>query len=236
MSHERFDELAPLYALGALDGDDLAAFEAHLSGCAACQLQVREYEEASTALPGALPPGAPSAGVRVAVLATRPKMVAARPALRWGWLAAAAALVFAVFWFRTQRSLDDLADRHRDQERALQDLRQELEFERTATLAWMKGTPAAPQAVAFVRWKGREVRLSAKGLAPLDPSKTYELWAIADGKPVRAGEYAVGPDGTLNGTFRMPAEIRPGTVFAVTVEAAGGVDSPTLSAMALAPG
>lgn len=236
MSHERFEELAPLYALGALDGEDLAAFEAHLPGCPECRGLVREYEEASTALPGALPQDAPSGRVRAAVLAARPASVRARPALRWGWLAAAAALVFAVFWFRTQKALDDLADLHRRQERAVEDLRRELEFERTASLAWMKGTPAAPDAVAFVKWRGREIRITAKGLKPLDATKTYELWAIADGKPVRAGEYSVGADGALTGSFRMTTEIRPGTVFAVTVEAAGGVDAPTLSAMALAPG
>jgi anti-sigma-K factor RskA len=31
MSHETFDELAAVYAVGALDGDDLRRFETHLA-------------------------------------------------------------------------------------------------------------------------------------------------------------------------------------------------------------
>ena len=37
-NHEQFDELAAVYALGALDGPDLETFLAHLrAGCAECE-------------------------------------------------------------------------------------------------------------------------------------------------------------------------------------------------------
>jgi len=45
VSHEPFDALVPVYAVGALDGADLAQFEAHLPTCAACQASVRDAEE-----------------------------------------------------------------------------------------------------------------------------------------------------------------------------------------------
>jgi anti-sigma factor RsiW len=61
MSHEKLSELCPTYALGALDGEELREFEAHLkSGCPLCEKQVREYSELMTSIPEALPHVAPS--------------------------------------------------------------------------------------------------------------------------------------------------------------------------------
>ena len=38
MNHDPFDTLAAVYAVGALDGDDLVQFEAHLAGgCSRCR-------------------------------------------------------------------------------------------------------------------------------------------------------------------------------------------------------
>ena len=43
---EEFDELAGLYALRVLDGDELARFEVHSASCERCQLMVRLDREA----------------------------------------------------------------------------------------------------------------------------------------------------------------------------------------------
>ena len=241
MNHEQYEDLAPLYALGALDGEDLSLFAAHLPGCDACRKLVREYGEASSAFPYTLASERPAPAVKEAIL-TAIRRTAAPPAPRFGmaWLAAAAALLLAVgmgyLLHRTEGRLERLA-RHRERDRAaLEKVQAELAFQREAKVAWMKGTPGAPEALASVRWKGREVEFTAKGLPKLDAAKTYELWAIADGKPVRAGEYSVAPDGTLTARATLAFDIKPGTAFAVTVEASGGVDSPTMAAMVLAPG
>ena len=57
MSHDaRLEQAADVYALGALDGAELAEFEAHLaSGCAACAERLRETREALALMPRALP-------------------------------------------------------------------------------------------------------------------------------------------------------------------------------------
>lgn len=57
MSHEELLDLADVYALGALDGDELAEFQAHLTaGCAECQTRVRETSDAFTVLPRGIEP------------------------------------------------------------------------------------------------------------------------------------------------------------------------------------
>ena len=117
-------ELAPAYALGALDADELAAFEAHHAGCALCQAEVRRYGEVAARLALAVPPVRPPAALRARIVAearatqgpaTHPaaqpdaptsdviplhgarRAAGPRRATRWlPWLAAAAALVLAV--------------------------------------------------------------------------------------------------------------------------------------------
>ena len=49
MRHEELLDLADVYALGALDGDELTEFQAHLStGCAECRARVKEATAALT--------------------------------------------------------------------------------------------------------------------------------------------------------------------------------------------
>ena len=113
MNHEQWLEQADVYAAGALDGQELAGFEAHLAaGCAICAERIRETREALTLLPRALPAVPPPPALRTRVLgaiaAERPPAaapVALRPRPRrsraiwwagWAGLAAAAALLVVV--------------------------------------------------------------------------------------------------------------------------------------------
>lgn len=69
MDHENWLELADIYAAGALDGDELGRFEAHLStGCTECQARIRETGEALAGLPVALAPIAPPDSVKARLL------------------------------------------------------------------------------------------------------------------------------------------------------------------------
>src|SRR5262245_61586975 len=113
MSHDaRLEQAADVYALGALDGAELAEFEAHLaSGCATCAERLRETREALAPLPRSLPPVAPPPALRARILeriaAERPAVAAlpVRPERRrggvlwwagWAGLAAAAGLLLVV--------------------------------------------------------------------------------------------------------------------------------------------
>ena len=138
-----------------------------------------------------------------------------------------------------------------EQVRTVSDLRQRLgEQERTLTLvkaqaAEQEGTLALlgdpetrlvtlggltphPQAQARIIWNAHAGGLLvAADLPPLPEGKVYELWAIAGGKPLPAGLFGV----DAQGKGRLAVAPLPGgatvDVFAVTLEPAGGVQSPT---------
>ena len=56
MDQDRFIELAPDYALGLLEGDDLEQFEQHLAtGCEACELELGRMDAVGDALAYAVP-------------------------------------------------------------------------------------------------------------------------------------------------------------------------------------
>jgi anti-sigma factor RsiW len=57
MNHAEWLERAEIYALGALDGEELSRFEAHLApGCPRCEDRIQRTQETLTALPRAPSP------------------------------------------------------------------------------------------------------------------------------------------------------------------------------------
>ena len=56
----------------------------------------------------------------------------------------------------------------------------------------LKGVEKHPEAKATVFWdqKTKEVYLNAESLPKAPEGMQYQLWAIADGKPVNAGMYS----------------------------------------------
>ncbi|MBS1913117.1 MAG: anti-sigma factor [Bacteroidetes bacterium] len=97
-----------------------------------------------------------------------------------------------------------------------------------AVVVEMKGLPIAPGTVATVVWNpsSRQLRLD-RGTLPAAPAgKQYQLWALADGKPIDAG-LVTGEDAVL-----LPMkQIERAQAFAITLEPVGGSSSPTLDAM-----
>jgi anti-sigma factor RsiW len=101
MNHQDWLAQADIYALGALDGDELIAFEAHLAaGCPECEQHLRQTREALTLLPQALEPITPPPTVRARLLAqiaaeaALPQPVTRLPGRRW-WRMGVSALVAA---------------------------------------------------------------------------------------------------------------------------------------------
>jgi anti-sigma-K factor RskA len=66
--HEEWSDLAPVYVLGGLEAEEVAAFEAHLAHCESCRQEVRELQEVTGFLPLAAEPVASPPGMRARVL------------------------------------------------------------------------------------------------------------------------------------------------------------------------
>ena len=250
MTHEPFETLAPVYAVGALDGDDLVRFEAHLrEGCPACEAAVRDSTEALATMAGQERPTILPAHVREALLrrvaaSSRPR-VGRLSWMRWAAGTAAAVLVVAAFTAgvvasRYEKRIGILARESaqlREQMRKEQAaLRGEVTAAR-ATIALLQdpatrvvalsGLPAAPGATGRVVWhETRGGNLYVAGLPPAPQGQTYELWTIAGAAPKPAGLFDVDASGAAVRPV-PPAGDGPVTVFAVTLEPAGGVPAPT---------
>jgi anti-sigma-K factor RskA len=239
-AHEPFEELAAAYALGALEAPDAARFERHLaSGCSACVRALAEYREALARL-AADGRETPPAHARRAVLRrvddARGRQ-RSRVVLVAGWAASmalaagiAAALTGGYVRTRYQAHLDRIAteaaglrEQSAEQARTLALLSDPAT--RVVTLA---GLAPSPRAQGRMIWNPQAGGLLvAADLPPAPEGKVYELWAIAAGKPLPAGLFTVDAQG--RGSVKVaPLEGAPKVeVFAVTLEPAGGVPSPT---------
>jgi hypothetical protein len=123
---ERIRELLAANALGALDGDELAAVEHHLERCPACRELAREHQEAAHALPSALAAASPlelPRPLKEQVLehigarerTPRPELTA--PRRRWwrvGAAFAAVTLALAALFVAWDARLDDARSQERE--------------------------------------------------------------------------------------------------------------------------
>ena len=96
----------------------------------------------------------------------------------------------------------------------------------------LNGMGDTPGATARIYWdpNSREVHMGPATLPTAPQGMQYQLWAIVDGQPVDAGVMPLVDDGAH--LHRMK-DVDPAQAFAVTLEKAGGVPSPTLTAMVL---
>lgn len=251
--HENWiEQQSEIYALGALDGEELRLFESHLAaGCAACESRIREARETFTQLPRSLEPLTPPSELKARLfdrLTPRPTRAASEqrrgPLWRW-WFAGAGALAAAALVFVL---ISDLASSRRELARLNNQLaaiqaqsaqKDQLIKQKDQLLDLfaapdvraieLAGLAAAPKAKAKLFWNPamRRGLLITSGLPTPDAGKAYELWGIAGNEPVPAGVFSVDAQG--RGELRLteiPGE-REFDKFAVTLEPAGGVAQPS---------
>ncbi|HEY7923684.1 MAG: anti-sigma factor domain-containing protein [Burkholderiales bacterium] len=250
MIDERKLDLVVLAALGALDGEDRAAFEALAAKDPEIQREVAAYRELVGRIGTATAPVPPPKALRERLLReTRP----AEAPRSWLSPALAAALVASIAGLALVFAQRNAARREAAFERAAaQEARQvaqraqaeaaslrealaievafrELVIRPQSRVVSLAGLAPAPQANARVVWHAerREAVLLASGLAPAPAGKAYELWIIAKAAPVPAGVFQVDPQGRA--VFRLPAGLDFAGVktFAVTLEPEAGVPAPT---------
>jgi anti-sigma-K factor RskA len=202
--------LAALYALDALDEQEEREFEEHLATCERCRNELARLRETAASLAYAAPGPAPPAALKDRILeqarAERPNVVSLPRRRSWTAPLAAAAAVSAAaaiglgVWGATRPSGSDPF----------------------ASVLAKPGARLVPMggrgALAVAPDGSAAIALSAPD-APA--GKTYEAWVIRNGTARRAGLLP----GTS--TLRIQLPVRKGSVVAVTLERAGGVDLPT---------
>lgn len=172
------------------------------------------------------------------------QILAWRPAFGFGAAAAAAAVLLLgltsyALWSRNQSlsaELASLSDRLREAQGEVAGQREQLASARAvdellgspavrvAELAGKKPAPQAHAMLAYDRSTGRAV-VVATGLPPCPEGHAYQLWLIADNKPLPGGTFKADAQGRARMSDSLPAGVSDPT-FAVTLEREGGVPAP----------
>jgi anti-sigma-K factor RskA len=205
LNPQDLDALAPLYAIDALDGDDLLRFSEALKESESLRTRVRDDREAAASLALALEPIAPSPAAKAKLLdAVTP------PAQR------SAPIFTRVFWAVAALFLISLLVRS---------LISPVEPESLA----LEGDKPAPAAKGRIVWRGRSVELTVTGLPALPPDKKYQLWHLGPGpRPIPAATFSIDATGTLRGWDTLKFAVTKGDKFVVTLEPAEGSLSATM--------
>ena len=240
-----------LYALGALDGEEKQAIEAHLSACPACSQQLAAARQRTALLGLSAPAVAPRPQVKadlMAKLKAEPRPVSAKSAasqpaqsqskkIRWGlrfsfgFGLAAAALAFATFELANSdlergREIKQLQAEVAQDESSMQAMSQVTAAPDSAMIALLQ-QPGGPPGQAHVMYNARMgMGVYAGQLAPAPAGKSYQLWLVtATGTKVSAGLVNVNQQAAS-----VIMHLAPGLTakaFAVTLEPEGGMPQPT---------
>ena len=225
MTCQQVDELAAGYALGALTPEQREEIDAHLATCGEHSMMLREMRATVGALHHAAPEREPSSDLKARIMAAARADVAAAAAptpvpaavplefsrKSYGWqlpvpfgvaVAAVALLVAGLLAWNVV-----------------------LQFskpEETEAFVRYMGTEEIHAFVYYVEDVGV---ITASGMDPLPESRTYQAWAVIDGKPVSLGLLEVAEDG--EGYILLDQHVTEDEPVFITIEAAGGSPTPT---------
>jgi anti-sigma-K factor RskA len=259
---ERGEELAAAYALGALEPDEIAGFEARLRGDAELRALVADLRGVSALVAGGAPRLKPSAGLRARIIADMGERGLSKAGQGRGWpgslpwaLAAGLAALCVIFGVqmhnmgtqleaRQQRldELDHMAEVLRaeraDLKQAVATLQQSNRLANMRIAVLNAQLSADPKAVAVSVWDNERQSgvVVVHHLKPAPKGKDYQLWIIDPRypTPVDAGILQVDDSGDGRVNFKARLPIQNANQFAVTEEIKGGAEVPTLKAMVLA--
>ena len=214
MASDPHANVAP-YALDALDEHEEREFEEHLASCERCREDLAGLREAAAGLAYGAAGPAPPPELKLQILdrarAERPNVIPLAQRRRWAAPIAAVAAVAAALalgigvWATTRPASGDAFT--------------SVLAKPGAELLPMDGKGAlavAPDGSAAV----------ALTLPRAPAGKTYEAWVIRKGAAAPAGLFS------RSGVLKIDRPVKRGSVVAVTLERAGGVDQPTGSPLA----
>ncbi|HLZ30610.1 MAG TPA: anti-sigma factor [Chloroflexota bacterium] len=221
---EEFDELAGLYALRVLEGDELARFEVHSAACERCQLMVRLDGEALARVALVAPAMDPSPDFKARLMRRAAQELAAaatgqpapsepveEPPLIGRPIAEPTQLrprptIVVRFWRRSPW-MSALAAVF-----VVAIVTAGAFTYENQTVATYELTGSVPGSARVVVRRSGAAELEMSGLPNPGPGSIYEAWIITAGKPVAAGIATTGDAKlALSGTLR-------GTTVAITKE------------------
>jgi anti-sigma-K factor RskA len=230
--HENWLEKGEIYALGALDGQELREFEAHLaSGCAVCEAYLRETREVLTVLHRALPPIPAPPAVKARLADQIAREIAAPLALppRAGWRhwqlltgTLAAGIVGAVL-------AGALITKRYEPRHTVYTAVVDLLRDPSTRDFPMVGAGPTPQAAGRCLWnKSGEGHLFVTNLPAAPEGKMYAVWTIAQSSSPRyVGTVTTDVSGQGGLHIKVTPTGRPLETVAVTLEPVGTTAAPT---------
>jgi anti-sigma-K factor RskA len=230
-AHEEWFELSEIYALGALDGQELKEFEGHLaSGCPICQAYVRETREALLLLHRSITPMTPPASVKtrlfdhiasdkIVPLPDEPPRTWRRWRIITGTLAAgiAGALLAGALVIK----------RYEPRHTVYQSVIDLLRDPSTRDLP-LYGAGPTPEAAGRFLWnQSGEGHIFVNRLPAAPEGKMYAVWTLAQSSPPRyVGTITTDATGRGGLHINAPSD-QPVETFAVTLEPEGTVAAPS---------
>ncbi len=168
----------------------------------------------------------------------------------WKWIAAASVVITlgaGFLWFsatqRTSELSGELANLQKEQNRNEQllaamkveqdritSIQAVLTDQSTSTIR-MDGKPMDPTAKVKIMWsdESKQAVIMAETITPPPSGMQYQLWAIADGKPISLGMFDY--DEMTNMTEPFDVAMDKVDAFAITMEKRGGSPVPTMENM-----
>ena len=233
-----------LYILGALSPEQEAridAWRAENPDLHQTLLALEADFEALAFASAQTPPPALQAQIQAQVLGPsqappQPRQAYARlPWLLFGLMAVSASLV--LFWQHQQHQQaqknwqsqsQNLESQLQSQNQHLQSCQSILQDTATQKIFLRSTQTQNPQQLALVYWnaQSKQVLALTQHLPPPPPQKQYQLWALADGKPIDLGVLPLDtPPQGQNIQAQLPPKI---DAFAITLEPLGGQAQPSL--------
>lgn len=245
MTHLEIQESLGVFALDAVDDDERRIIEAHIAECDECRDEVAEHREVITKLAATerwAPPGLwDGIATQLTPPATEPVhpdtssdladiVPLRRPWLRVAAVAAAMVLVGSAAVVQTVR-LDRTSDALQVAEAAaaeaealaarpaLDQVARTAVGDPGAQLVSLEASDSNAKAIIVLMPDGTGY-ITQHTLEPLPADRTYQLWAIVDGRVISAGVLGSDP-----GTTPFHIDVEGFEGFAITEEVVGGVVS-----------
>jgi anti-sigma-K factor RskA len=204
--HERFEDAAGAYVLGALPEDERAAFAAHLETCAVCQAEVEELTVAATALPMSAPAMVPPPALKARIMAEvereaallasagEPRREVKPKRRRWSlsWPMGAVALACVALVLGLGVGAAVFGDGGRtvpfETDPSLRQASAELEIDGDTAVLVADGLPAPPEGTTYMVWlvgpDGKPKPTSALFRPRGDGSATASVTGLGDAEAV----------------------------------------------------